>query len=277
MPFNPKLAILYGRFVQAAYTMYAKDPKCLTPLPSLDFPAGYELTAWIQMQDFFIFGSTGPVFYGFIARSIRDPNLAVMAIRGTDNNLEWWDDINSLGMAAFRVPNCGDVGLGWEKIYETMEVVERPPAAAGGVPRSLKGMGGFAAQVTEHVGRQAALSGSAEPGLAAHTIEVAGHSLGAALATLYAAEAALTNKAPKIDALYTFASPKMGDEAFVEKFNSLKLNSWRVLNQQDIVGALPFWPPTYRHVSSEVPYDSRGKVVTVPSLLSRPGELSAFD
>lgn len=71
------------------------------------------------MQDFFIFSSTGLVFYGFIAHSLRDPNLAIPAIRGTDNNLEWWDDASSLGMASFRVSNCGNVGLGWEKIYET--------------------------------------------------------------------------------------------------------------------------------------------------------------
>jgi hypothetical protein len=79
MSFNPSLAVLYGRFIQAAYSMYSNDPANLTPSPSPDFPAGYQLTAWIQMQDFFIFGSTGPVFYGFIAHSARDPNLAILA------------------------------------------------------------------------------------------------------------------------------------------------------------------------------------------------------
>jgi len=261
MPFNPSLAVLYGCFIRAAYTMYGTNPKNLTPAPSLDFPAGYELTAWIQMQDFFVFGSTGPVFYGFIAHSARDANLAILAIRGTDpnNDLEWWDDISSLGMTPFRVPNCGNVGMGWEKIYETLEVVERPPAEVGGAPRSLKAVGSFAAQVAEHVQRHAAVGGTAAPSPTYHTIEVTGHSLGAALATLYAAENALTHKVPTVDALYTFASPKIGDSIFVDKFNSLKLNSWRIINQQDIVGILP---PllTYRRVDTEVTYDSRGKV-----------------
>lgn len=259
MPFDPQCALLYGGFVQAAYTMYGNDSKNLTPPPSADFPAGYELTAWVQMQDFFIFGSTGLVFYGFIAHSVPDRKTAVLAIRGTDNDLEWWDDISSLGMQSFSVPNCGNVGMGWEKIYETMEVVERPPPAAAATPRSLKAAGDFAAQVAAHIARQATARVAAPRAPGPHTIEVTGHSLGAALATLYVAKTALTNKAPHVDALYTFASPKIGDQDFVDKFNALKLNSWRVLNLQDIVGSLPFWP-TYQHVNTEVPYDSRGKV-----------------
>jgi hypothetical protein len=88
---------------------------------------------------------------------------------------------------------CGNVGMGWEKIYETLEVVERPPTAIGEAPRSIKGVGGFAAQVAEHVQRHAALGATAATSPAYHKIEVTGHSLGSALATLYAAENALTD------------------------------------------------------------------------------------
>ena len=159
-------------------------------------------------------------------------------------------------MTPFRVPNCGNVGLGFERIYETMEVVEQPPAAIGGAPRSLKSVGGFAAQVAEHVKRHAAAYSA--PGPAA--IEVTGHSLGAALMTLYATENTLTHKIPAIDAPYTLASPMVGDSTFVNVFNGLKLNSWRIINEQDIVSILPPFPPTYRHVDTEQQYDSRGKV-----------------
>jgi hypothetical protein len=72
-PFDPKAAVLYGQFVQAAYTMYGAAPNNLTPPPSVDFPSGYELVAWVQMQDVII-GSTGPTFYGFIAQSTADRN-----------------------------------------------------------------------------------------------------------------------------------------------------------------------------------------------------------
>jgi len=257
MPFNPSLAVLYGRFIEAAYTMYENDQNNLTPPPSSNFPAGYTLTAWVQMKDFPFIGNPVTKFYGFIAHSARDPNLAIMAIRGTDNDLEWWDDINTLGMTLFRVPSCGNVGLGFERIYETMEVVEQPPAAIGGAPRPLKSVGGFAAQVAEHVKRHAAAYSA--PGPAA--IEVTGHSLGAALMTLYAVQNTKEHKTPVIDALYTLASPMVGDSIFVDVFNGLKLNSWRVINKQDIVKILPPFPPTYRHVDTEKAYPSTGNVV----------------
>jgi hypothetical protein len=180
----------------------------------------------------------------------------ILAIRGTSNDLEWWDDISSLGMAPFNVPNCGNVGMGWEKIYETLEIIEQPSTTAA-APLSLKTVGGFSAQVAEHIRRHAATA--ALPAGTPPSIAVTGHSLGSALATLYAADNSLTHKAPKIEALYTFASPMVGDPTFVGVFNGLKLNSWRIINEQDVVRILP--PGlNYRHVDTEVPLDSRGKV-----------------
>ena len=44
MPFNPSLAVLYGCFIRAAYTMYGTNPKNLTPAPSVDFPAPPRVT-----------------------------------------------------------------------------------------------------------------------------------------------------------------------------------------------------------------------------------------
>jgi hypothetical protein len=255
--FNPRLAVLYGRFIQAAYTMYRNDPTNLTPSPSHDFPAGYQLTAWIHMQDFSMFGSTGPVFYGFIAHSAEDPHFAILAIRGTDNIEEWWDAISSLGMKSFIVPNCGNVGMGWETLYETLEVVERPPAAVGGTPQSLKAVGGFAVQVKELLKRYATNAGSPPMNVASNEMVVIGHSIGAALATLYAAENALIHKI-RIHALYTFGSPRMGDHEFVDVFNRLPLESHRIVNQQDIVPKVPGL--FYQHVNTEQLFDSTGKV-----------------
>jgi hypothetical protein len=55
-------------------------------------PAGYTLVRTIQMTDFF-----GPVqtrvFYGFVAVG-GDPRTAVVALRGTASNTEWWDDLH---------------------------------------------------------------------------------------------------------------------------------------------------------------------------------------
>ena len=154
-PFNPKAAILYGQFVKAAYSMY--DPATLTPPPSADFPAGYQLTAWVTMRDF-ILGSTDPVFYGLIAQSMTDATQFVLAIRGTSNGVEWWDDFNAAIKTPFKVPGCGSVGAGFARIYETLEVIERPTGAATApaVARSLKPIGGFCQQVAALVRRHVA-------------------------------------------------------------------------------------------------------------------------
>ena len=53
-------------------------------------------------------------------------------------------------MTPFNLSNCGNVGMGWEKIYETMVVVERPITAAQAT-QSLKSVGNFAEQVRQHL------------------------------------------------------------------------------------------------------------------------------
>jgi hypothetical protein len=181
MAFDTQRAVLCGQFVEAAYTMYGNAPKNVTPPASADFPAGYALTAWVQMRDFSVFGSTGLVFYGFIAHSNADPHRAILAVRGTDTDLEWWDDISSLGMTPFDVPNSGYVGLGWENIYQTLEVV--PVVPGGGAQPSLKPVGRFAAQVKTHLQSHAATAGTPQTAATPQPIEITGHSLGAALAT----------------------------------------------------------------------------------------------
>jgi Lipase (class 3) len=257
-PYDPTQAVLFGRFISAAYTMYRETPGNLTPDPARDFPAGYELTAWVQMQDF-VLNNTTPAFYGFIAHNSQNPGQAILAIRGTASEVEWWDDTNALGMTPFPVANCGNVALGFERIYATLEVVERSVAGSD-VHNSLRSEGGFSAQVAEHLRRHAAARSSAatvEP-----SIEVTGHSLGAPLAAYYVAENALVHKI-RTPALYTFASPRVGDSDFVNVFNSLGLTSWRIVNQQDIVPRLPPGiPPTFlfQHVNSEQLYGSSGKV-----------------
>jgi Lipase (class 3) len=257
-PYDPSKAALYGRFVSLAYAMYQKSPGDLTPEPTPEFPPGYDITAWVQMQDF-VLGNTAPVFYGFIAQSNQNPNQAILAIRGTANDVEWWDDTNSLGMTPFPVANCGNVALGFARIYATLEVVERS-FAAGGTHNSLKGAGSFSAQVAEHLRHHAAKT--PRTAIVEPSIEVTGHSLGAPIATYYVAENALVHKI-RNPALYTFASPRVGDRDFVNVFNSLGLTSWRIVNKQDIVPRMPpGMPPAFlfQHINAEQLYDSSGTV-----------------
>ena len=256
--FDPAKAVLYGRLISAAYAMYRENPGNLTPEPTQDIPSAYELTAWIQMQDF-VLNNTTPSFYGFIAHSRQNPSQAVLAIRGTASEVEWWDDTNSLGMSPFRVANCGNVALGFERIYATLEVVERAVADRT-MRNSLKNAGSFCAQVAEHLRRHAAVT----PGAAAQepSVEVTGHSLGAPLATYYVADNPLVHKTRNLG-LYTFASPRVGDRDFVNVFNALDLTSWRITNREDIVPRMPpGFPPEFlfQHINAERVYDLSGKV-----------------
>lgn len=254
MAFDPKLAVLYGRFIQSAYSMYNADIANLTPEPSPDFPAGYQLIAWVHMNDY-VFDATNPsnkpVFYGLMAECIANPDTVVLAIRGTIGLKEWVVDSDTLGMTPFMVANCGDVGLGWQQLYDTIEIIERVPEAPASGKSSLKNARSFSAQVETLLQRRAAKTN------ANHAVAVTGHSLGATLATLYAAENRLTHKVP-IQSLYTFASPMTGDIDFANAFNELGLDSWRIVNCRDKVPWLPlgFF---YRHVNTEQQLDSKGK------------------
>jgi hypothetical protein len=255
--FDPNNAILYGRFVAAAYTMYGNAASHnQRPPASADFPPGYKLLAWIQMRDF-ILDNTDLTFYGFVAQNESNPNEAIVAIRGTSNAVEWWDDVNAAGMTPFRVQNCGNVGLGFERIYNTLEVIECSPAITEAAPHSLKmGDQSFSAQVASLLRYRTEVLPESASGTTP-SVEITGHSLGGALAILYAAENALVHKI-RNPALCTFASPKIGDSQFVNAFNNLGLTSWRIVNKQDIVPHLP--PLFLQHVNTQQLFDSDNKV-----------------
>jgi kumamolisin len=257
-PFDPQAAVLYGQFVQAAYSMYGANPGDLTPAPT-GIPSGYELVAWVQMEDFVI-GSTGPIFYGFIAQSAQNANRFVVALRGTSDGVEWWDDANAVFKTVFKIPNCGRVGSGFARIYNTLEVVERTVGNAADVaPRSLRAIGSFSEQIADLIGRRAPVAAHVAGLPAGASVEVTGHSLGAALATLYAIENACTNKITN-PAICTFASPRVGDANFVSAFNALGLTSWRIANQPDVVPTLPPKSFGFAHVNTLQKYSSTGKV-----------------
>jgi kumamolisin len=260
--FDPQAAVRYGQFVQAAYAMYGAQPPSLTPPPP-QLPLDYELIAWVQMQDFII-SSTGPSFYGFIAQSSSSPDSFVLAIRGTSDGIEWWDDANAILKVPFKVAGCGSVGSGFARIYETLEVVERTmPGEAAVAARSLRSRGGFSRQVADLIGRHSPAAAHVAGFPSSASVEVTGHSLGAALATLYVMENARTDKI-KSPALCTFASPTVGDNDFVAAFDALGLTSWRVVNQPDVVPKLPPEILGFAHVATAQQYSSIGKVASSP-------------
>lgn len=81
-------------------------------------------------------------------------------------------------------------------------------------------------------------------------ITTTGHSLGGALASLCAVDLQynFTDKVQAIE-VYTYGSPRVGNEGFRASFNRRVPNSYRFVHGVDIVPALPrWWQGQYRHV-----------------------------
>jgi len=240
--------------------MFRSDNDDLTPAPQL--PPGWDLVAWIQMSDFLVI-ELPPRFYGFIAQAQKDASVNVLAIRGTQGWIEWIDDFSIFKVPFTPAPDGGLVAHGFDRIYKTLKV--RRAAKAGEAPtlpppahpnlrasnETVELKGSFADQVEDAMRDRPRGVSAAEPSIA-----VTGHSLGAALGTLYVIEHARKAKPGKLQ-LCTFASPRVGDADFVSEFNELDLTSWRIVNAPDWVPNLPPDFLRYRHVDAVQPFDSR--------------------
>jgi hypothetical protein len=152
----------------------------------------------------------------------------------------------------------GEVGYGFYKVYRTFQVV-CPQRGNAQVRKILKGS--FAQQVAN------AMTECYSQHIPNPEFVVTGHSLGGALATLYVAENSISPK-NRIRLICTFASPFVGDDDFASKFDALKIPSWRIVNEPDVVPKVPslsLIPPlAYKHVQTMHPINS-GKT-TIQSL-----------
>ncbi len=187
----------------------------------------------------------------------------MLAFRGTSDWIEWWDDAHALGLTPFRVPGCGSVGEGFAQIYDTIEIVEYPAGAptAAARPSSFASHGSLSRQIAALVSHHAPAAPRTGAFAASATISVTGHSLGAALATLYVLENAKSDQLHN-PLICTFASPRVGDAAFAAAFNDLGLASWRFANGPDLVPLLPPQLIGFRHVDTLLPLSSTGKVLS---------------
>jgi hypothetical protein len=266
-PLDRQKAIFYGSFVSAAYAMFEASDTNLRPDPK-DVPNGWNVVAWITMNDFFL-GREFEKFYGILAESEQDPSEYVLAIRGTQEAIEWYNNTFAFLVPFDRVPGSGYVHDGFMRIYDTMKVTPRPQPTAGKTLEATAAAvppqpsGSFADQVAAVVQQRAtARAGGAELAEAfpaGARIVVVAHSLGAALATLYVVENMKKHAIPN-PLVCTFASPRVGDQTFVSTFNGLGLTSWRIVNAPDLVPNVPpdIWG--YRHVDALTLVNSTGQV-----------------
>ncbi len=158
-----------------------------------------------------------PIF-GFIATK---PGAVLVSIRGTESPGEWLCDFEA-APASCQI-STGTVHEGFQRVYEVIR-----ESALQGLEAHLK------------------------PG---DTLYVTGHSLGAALATLFASDAA--SKTGNLQ-VCTFASPRTGLADFVQSYNQRVPGTMRVANRWDIVPNVPVPAPPlcfYEHVGALLSID----------------------
>lgn len=160
----------------------------------------------------------GPIF-GFIARK---PGAVFVSFRGTETPEEWLCDFEA-APAGCQI-GSGTVHQGFQNVYEVVRDSARN-------------------------GAQAALN----PG---DQLLVTGHSLGAAVALLFADDA--FSSITKNIQVCTFAGPRVGLGNFVNTYDQNLPNTMRVVNRWDIVPNVPVPAPPvclYEHVQSALPID----------------------
>ena len=160
---------------------------------------------------------------GIVAVNEDDPADVFIVIRGTEGIWEWVQDAKFLPIPFPNVAGSGLTEDGFTDMYLSFSLVNGPSE------------GSFLTNVLNLLPSNA-------------MVTVTGHSLGAALATLLALDMAANSSLPT--ALYTLASPRVGDLTFEHLFNHVVPNAYRIANRLDIVPKLP--PPLlYFHVGDE--------------------------
>jgi hypothetical protein len=223
-------AILYGQLVQAAYDV---------PTTDLNNKAGqmrdaglgankttFEIIASIYSNDLATDaskkrGPVAPVSIGLLLWQASTREV-VIAIRGTEGLLEWFQDAQFDTETCPFLAGAGQTEDGFTDMYKSFAV---------GTP---SGPSVTASLATIFGSRQVS------------SLTVCGHSLGGALVTLQALDAA-ANSNFKNPTVYTYASPRTGDGQFVSTYDKIIPNTFRIANRVDLVPKLPLSPP-YDHV-----------------------------
>lgn len=227
-------AIQYGCCVKAAEDITPTD---LTNRAGQTMPIGapgnqvnYKVVATVYGNDLVTpknaVAANQFVSFGLV---LQDPTgSVVIAIRGTEGIIEWLQDADFPQIACPVVPGSGKTEQGFTDVY--MSLCMTPNANSTRLVQALAGLP-FPIAVT--------------------SVTICGHSLGGALVTLLGLD--VTANTPfKLPTVYSYASPRTGDSQFVDTYNQLVPNSFRIANRLDIVPALPPAAFNYDHVDTFV-------------------------
>lgn len=185
----------------------------------------------VRFKDVFT-GDLGRAFrdrvpFGFILQSSGSENEIYVVIRGTQTKPEWYNNLSfTPGEESFlNLEILGKVHRGFQNIYTKENRGKRKDSADDLDPIQ---------KVIEDT------LGKCKP---ESEVFVAGHSLGAALATLAAAHVNYLSHFSQPPTLYTFASPRVGNKQFSQYVENQLKASYRVINSEDIIAAIPLASP----------------------------------
>jgi triacylglycerol lipase len=217
--FDKKISIELGLLVNQAYGQFAAFKK----EAPWELSGGYRLLHKIVYAvnpkktqnrnflgfDFSFLGIDGnkkskdlSIPIGFIA---EQANRLYLIFRGTLTANEWARNL-SFNMKDYLLPDHGRVHEGFIQTYRQVRETILDFFSKNGKNKKLR---------------------------------VAGHSLGGALATLAVPDLKKNTKL-KITGVYTFGSPRVGDDAFVRAYNrAFGKRTFRLVNTSDIVPSLP--------------------------------------
>ena len=244
-------SILYGQLVNEAYKVPTADltNRAGTTVTAEHGPnkTTFDVIASIYANDLAKdakkTGPTDTVSIGLVLWQ-ASTGEAVIAIRGTQGLLEWFQDAK-IGTEKCPFTEAGDTEDGFTDVYKSFAV-----SAPGG------------SSVTASL---AIIFGSKQ----VNSLTICGHSLGGALATLQALDVAANSKF-KNPTVYTYASPRTGDAQFASTYDSKVPSTFRIVNTADLVPKLPL-PPPYEHVHGE--YKLRALEFFPPAVLVEPNPL----
>lgn len=104
-------------------------------------------------------------------------------------------------------------------------------------------------------------------------IWVTGHSLGAAMATVVAVRLCRDRYRDDLQ-LFTYGSPRVGNEGFFNLFNDCKIKAHRFINNNDAVTAVPRW--NFKHVGDRVYMNHWGNVREMTAMQRAKDRLRGF-
>jgi predicted lipase len=211
---------------------YSKTAFCdLTSIQSWTCTTCANNSGVVDVTTFFDFDTGAQGYTGYNT----DTNTIVVAYRGSADIQNW---IMNLDFFQIEYPNSNCSGgcmvhRGFLYVYQAIQ---------SGVMASLKNL--------------TASYGNMEP-----TILVTGHSLGAAVAILSAADVALAYKSDFDVLVYTYGEPRVGNPAWALWMSTQVLPGaiqFRVTHKADPVPRIPLLQMGFLHVPHEVWYDNDG-------------------